>query len=364
MSTTSARLAEGLASPGLGEKSRSAAEESSAPENRGPNEAGTSPSSPTALLWQDRTSKGRCVAACPREPVPATPPEQGEVVHNRRPAAIPRGVLLTLAGAAVVGAAALFLLRHSRPDSDILQLEPEETFRWSAQPIAFSPPARSWTREGHLEGGRHGVRFTRFEVPPSRIFVAEVYLLGQRDREKELQTLLANLDDMTPDDFRHAIALARAPADDPINLDEAEHARRANRYLDDAVGQFFGERRRDAHRSIEWARQELEAITYSVDDLLPRFRLTTDEFGDVDSVGVWDPHLEFVAGLRASRTDYWVGERGMLHQGSEIFTVVGRRAFVFGFLGREEDLPVFAQLLESVRFPAAGDTLASVRTGP
>lgn len=55
--------------------------------------------------------------------------------------------------------------------------EPAETFRWSDQPITFSPPPGPWTRERHAEGGRKGVSFTRYATPPSRIIVAEAFVV-------------------------------------------------------------------------------------------------------------------------------------------------------------------------------------------
>jgi hypothetical protein len=95
---------------------------------------------------------------------------------GKRPA-----TLLIVAGSAVlIGAVAVFLSKsrsHAPPPekgvSGVSASEPSETFRWSEQPISFSPPAAHWKRERHAEGGRKGVSFTRYEAPPSRVIVAE-----------------------------------------------------------------------------------------------------------------------------------------------------------------------------------------------
>ena len=89
--------------------------------------------------------------------------------------------LLIVAGAAVLVAAGSIVFSKNRsrvptPERSapvFHRPEPAETFRWSDQPITFSPPPGSWTRERHAEGGRKGVSFTRYAVPPSRIIVAE-----------------------------------------------------------------------------------------------------------------------------------------------------------------------------------------------
>ena len=99
-------------------------------------------------------------------------------------------LLLLVAGAALLVAAGAVLFSKSRSPgqaNDKVSSEgsvasassapgPSETFRWGDQPIAFLPPSGPWTRERHAEGGRRGVSFTRYAVPPSRITVAEVTL--------------------------------------------------------------------------------------------------------------------------------------------------------------------------------------------
>ncbi len=116
--------------------------------------------------------------------------------------------LLIVAGAAVlVAAAAVFFSKSRSPArpaskavSEEMRPEPAETFRWSDQAIAFSPPPGVWTRERHAEGGRKGVSFTRYQAPPSRIIVAEA----------TVETAPSTADDvlpqirLTPEQFRSA----------------------------------------------------------------------------------------------------------------------------------------------------------------
>ncbi len=91
----------------------------------------------------------------------------------------------------------------------------------------------------------------------------------------------------------------------------------------------------------------------TVEEVLPRLRLTTERFKSVESVTVGDPVPAVVAGFPAFQTDYALRERSMQHRGREFLTVVNGHVFVLTFLGRETDLPVFENLVASVRFPDA-----------
>jgi len=196
-----------------------------------------------------------------------------------RPRRTPDPILL-VGGAAllVAGGAVLFSKDRSRPapakaDAAARALDPLETFLWSDQPVAFPPPPAPFTRERYAEGGRKGVSFTRYAVPPTRITVAEA-------------------------------ALEPAP-----NTPE-------------------------------------EAIA--------RLRLTKETFKSADFAEVGDPVPAAVSNAPGYQTDYTIRERSMEHRGREIVALAGRRVFVFTFLGRDADLPLFERLVASVRFPAPG----------
>ncbi|MEO8586529.1 MAG: hypothetical protein ABI584_10250 [Acidobacteriota bacterium] len=92
--------------------------------------------------------------------------------------------LLIVAGCALLLAAGAVLFSKSRSRAPVagtkaaaLSPAPEpETFRWGDQTITFTPPSGTWTRERWAEGGKKGVSFTRYAVPPSRITMAEAAL--------------------------------------------------------------------------------------------------------------------------------------------------------------------------------------------
>ncbi len=199
----------------------------------------------------------------------------------RRPpgAAVPTSLVLVVAGALAVGALSFFLSKKS-PSSGApakqatpVALAPAETFLWSDQPVVFSPPLAPFTRERHAEGGRKGVSFTRYAVPPTRITVAEAFLEPEPN---------------TPE----------------------------------------------------------EAIA--------KLRLTKETFRSADSAEVGEPAPAAIGNAPGFQTDYTIRERSMEHQGREIVVLAGRRVFVFTFLGRPADVPVFDALVASATFPAPG----------
>lgn len=199
----------------------------------------------------------------------------------------PDALVLVAAGAVAVGALSFFLSKKS-PSSGApakkarpVALAPAESFLFGSQPVVFSPPPEPFTRERHAEGGRKGVSFTRYAVPPTRITVAEAFL--------------------TPS---------------PNTPEEA----------------------------------------------LAKLRLTNESFHSADSAEVGEPAPAAIANAPGFRTDYTIRERSMEHAGREIFVLAGRNVFVFTFLGRETDLPLFDALVASAGFPAPGGPEGAVRT--
>lgn len=110
------------------------------------------------------------------------------------------------------------------------------------------------------------------------------------------------------------------------------------------------------------AEANMETAPNTVEEILPRLRLTKEHFRSADSATVGEPLPAVVAGLSAFQTDYTVRERSMQHRGREFIAVADRHAFVLTFLGRDSDLPVFENLVASVSFPAAGASAGVVRT--
>ena len=207
----------------------------------------------------------------------------------RRPRSGPDALVLVVAGAAAVAALSFFLSKKSSSPIPVapskqaqpVALAPAETFLWSDQPVVFSPPLAPFTRERHAEGGRKGVSFTRYAVPPTRITVAEAFLEPEPN---------------TPE----------------------------------------------------------EAIA--------RLRLTEETFRSADSAEVGEPVPAAIAHAPGFQTDYTIRERSMEHRGREIVVLAGRRVFVFTFLGRPADVPVFDALVASANFPPPGTASGAVRT--
>ncbi len=201
---------------------------------------------------------------------------------RRRPDA-----LVLVAGGALAVAVFSFLLSRKSPSlrapapRERVALAPAETFLWSDQGVTFRPPAAPFTRERHAEGGRKGVSFTRYAVPPTRITVAEAFL---------------------------------------------------------------------------------EPAPNTPEEAIARLRLTAESFRSADAADVGEPEASTVAGVPAFRTDYAVRERSMEHRGREIVALAGRHVFVFTFLGRETDVPLFEKLVVTAAFPAPGGPEGAVAT--
>ncbi len=91
---------------------------------------------------------------------------------------------------------------------------------------------------------------------------------------------------------------------------------------------------------------------------LAALRLSKGSFPSADSADVGEPAPEALAGVPAFRTDYTIRERSMEHRGREVVALAGRHVFVFTFLGRDADLPVFDAIVASASFPAPGTAAA------
>jgi hypothetical protein len=266
---------------------------------------------------------------------------------------------LLIAGLIVVGKWA------SKSRHPAASLAPLEVFHWSDQAIAFSPPAGdAWTRERHAEADCQGVAFTRYQAPPSRMTISEYMLTSRRDHRGQLAELLQDFDKLTEREFRHEIGLARLPLDDPLSTAEVASFRRANAALDRAASEFWGGHPRSAPPWVEQAMRELGSISYDVADVQPRLRLVADQFTFADSAFVADSVEREVGGLPALQTDYAISERSMLHTGRRIFAVTGMHTFVFEFLGRPTDLPLFEQLVASATFEASIDSSGALEVRP
>ena len=99
------------------------------------------------------------------------------------------------------------------------------------------------------------------------------------------------------------------------------------------------------------------------EEALARLRLTKESFKSADFAEVGEPAPAAVANAPGFQTDYTIRERSMDHQGRELVVLTGHRVFVFTFLGRPADVPIFEALVASASFPAPGGPEGAVRTG-
>ncbi len=98
------------------------------------------------------------------------------------------------------------------------------------------------------------------------------------------------------------------------------------------------------------------------DEAIARLRLTEDSFKSADKATVGEATPATVGGAPAFLTEYAIRERSMDHAGKELVAVSGRHVFVFTFLGRPSDVPVFDALVASAAFPAPGGPEGVVKT--
>ena len=113
-------------------------------------------------------------------------------------------------------------------------LSPAEVFAWDDQPIEFAPPPPDWVSEREQSGGLMGVRYVKQRSVGERVHVAEYTSVGKKDRCKELEDLLRDLDELNARDFGNRLQRARPYAQHPLNASETEAAERASERLDDA----------------------------------------------------------------------------------------------------------------------------------
>jgi hypothetical protein len=190
--------------------------------------------------------------------------------------------------------------------------------------------------------------------------ISEYMLTSRRDHRAHLAALLQeDIEGLGAREFSHRIGLLRLPLDDPLSDAEIESFQRANAALDRALAEYFGGHPRSAPPWVEQAIREVEAVAYEVPDVAPRLALSADRFTLADSAFVSVPVEREVAGLAGLQTDYAISERSMLHTGRRVFTVIGMHTFVFEFLGRPKDLPLFERVVDSVTFPSREDTTDS-----
>jgi len=249
----------------------------------------------------------------------------------------------------------------SSPDSAVRSpaewaalLSESEVFVWDDQPIEFSLPPVDWVSEREQSGGLMGVRYVKQKSVGERIHVAEYTSVGKKDRCKELEDLMRELDDLNAREFAKRLQRARPYAQHPLNASETEGSERANERLDDA---------RTAHRSgdldevrdrISAAIWDLHWVDYSLDDVVEPAIFTGKGYEQFGKIEVFEPVRGEVAGEPSLSLDYSfvAHDSGRTYHGREVYVEHNNRLFVASFQGLQENLPLFDALVATIQFPA------------
>lgn len=234
-------------------------------------------------------------------------------------------------------------------------LLPEETFHWVRQPIAFSPPPARWERQGDNGGGMLGVRFILRGGGGQLIGVAAHRLLAERDRRQAIARLIARRDSLDQRQFLHELALVRPRRDDPVSEREASVARAIDGAIDRAIEDELAGNANFVAGDLDAALRAAESYAPTLAELLPHLKLRP---GTMQNPEWWRLGYErdtVIAGEPAFAGDdtLVVPEQTLLYH--EVIWVVDGCAFKATFQGREENLPTFHRVLDSIRFPEAGD---------
>ena len=229
--------------------------------------------------------------------------------------------------------------------------EPRETFHWVSQPISFSPPSTQWEREGDNGGGMLGVRFVLRGGGGQCISVLAYRQLAERDRTAALRRLIARRDSLEQQEMYRELSLVRPPTDDPISDRESEMARQVNAAIDQAMADEAAQRESFIGSDLEDALRAASSYQPTLDELLPRIRLSPDRMQEPDRWRIFRERDTTLAGQPAYASDDTLitPERPLLYR--EIYWVVNGCAFKAVFQGTPQQVRTFARLVDSITFP-------------
>ncbi|MDJ0905266.1 MAG: hypothetical protein QNI96_04545 [Woeseiaceae bacterium] len=263
----------------------------------------------------------------------------------------------SLCGRAAIAAIALAMSACGGSDSSgdgaTFDLLPPEQFVWGSQPISVSPPPEGWRRDKAQQGGLEGVRFIKSRSVGEEIRIAEHYALDRRSRCTQLMELMADLENLSDQEFAVRLQRARFYVPEPINAGEKRWADYANESLD---------RARDAHRNdnlggvraaITDAFEQGGRIQYSLDEVVDRVMFHESQYDSFGQVVAHLPQDGMIGGEPSVSVDYTLDstERDIKYYGRQAYVLKNNRLFVFTFHGLPENLPLFDQILETVTFP-------------
>jgi len=239
------------------------------------------------------------------------------------------------------------------------KLGPEETFNWLDQPIAFSPPPARWYREGDNGGGMLGVRFVLSGGGGQCISVLGHRQLAERTRKDKLEKLIARRDSLEQRQFLDELSLARPTQEPPLSDREAQTSRAINDAIDRATTDMLEDHPGFVSADLDAALRAASAYTPTLPELLPHIRLRPETHQEPWRWRIAYERDTTLAGNPAFASDDTLitPERPLLYR--EIFWVVNGCAFKAVYQGTPENLPMFAQVVDSIRFPEGGGAITN-----
>jgi len=253
----------------------------------------------------------------------------------------------------------LALLATTGCSAPTTKLAPAETFNWVAQPIAFSPPPGRWERQGDNGGGLLGVRFILTGGGGQCISVYAHRQLAERDQRAAIARLIARRDSLSQREFLKELSLVRPRTEDPISPRESVTAQAINDAVDRATRDLFDDQPGFVAADLDAALRAAQAYEPTLAELLPHIRLKPEQMQEPWRWRIDRERDTTIAGQPAFASDDTLitPERPLLYR--EIFWVVNGCAFKAVYQGTDKNLPAFAQVVDSIRFPEGGDVAAN-----
>jgi len=236
-----------------------------------------------------------------------------------------------------------------------VKLGPAETFHWVAQPIAFSPPPAKWYRQGDSGGGLLGVRFVLSGGGGQCISVYAYRQLAERDRRETLRRLIARRDSLSQRQLLDELSLVRPHHDEPVSDRETVTDSAIDAALDRATRDVLEEQPGFVGADLDAALRAATSYEPTLAELLPYIKWRPERIADPDRYHTLHERDTTLAAHPAYAVDdsLYTPERPLLYR--EIFWVVNGCAFKAVFQGMPENLPTFAQVVDTIRFPEGAD---------
>lgn len=230
-------------------------------------------------------------------------------------------------------------------------LQRAETFSWIRQPITFSPPSARWYRQADGGSGLTSVRFILEDGGGQCITVSAFRKLAERDRSEDIARLRARRDSLSQHEFLQELSSARPRTDNPISEREAETARAVNRELDRATTDYLNGSMTFVSSDLDAAVRYAAEYRLTLPELLSHVRLRPERMENPEWWRTGYERDTVVAGLPAYAIDdsLVLPEQQLLYH--EVLWVVNGCGFKATFQGREENLPMFRRVVDSIQFP-------------